>query len=61
MSWEVRPVALVVFGKSNAMRGGLLTVKPAGGLATGDLIVILTTTVPPDCGETATDSMLFCA
>ena len=58
-SWVLRPSALVVLGKSNAMRGGLLTVNPAGGLAGACFSVTRTTTLPPVAGETLIDSMLF--
>ena len=41
------------------MRGGLLTVKPAGGFAGGSFSVTLTMTVPPAASETLIDSIAF--
>src|SRR3989304_695980 len=58
-SCTLRPSALVVFGKSNAMRGGLFAVNPAGGFAGASLSVTLTIILPACCGETLTASMLL--
>src|SRR3990170_7617886 len=55
------PSALWVPGKSNAMRGGLLIVNPAGGLASGCLRVMRTTILPPRWPATLIASMLLAA
>jgi hypothetical protein len=52
------PKLLVVSGKSKASRGGLLTVKAAGGFVSASFKVILTMTLPPG-SETLTLSTPF--
>ena len=47
ISCVVRPSPFAVFGKSNAIRAGCVTVKLAGGAASGCLVVIRTITRPP--------------
>jgi hypothetical protein len=58
-SRTARWMALPVSAKSSAIRGGLVTVKPAGGFAGGCLSMTRTITRPPAWGEMLTDSMLF--
>jgi hypothetical protein len=36
-SWLFLPSALTVLGRSKAMRGGLVSEKPGGGLGSGSL------------------------
>jgi hypothetical protein len=54
----LRPSALLVAAKSKTMRAGLATVKLAGALFSGSLVVIRTTILPP-CWATSKASMLF--
>ncbi len=50
-SWVLLPRPFAVFGKSSATRGGLFTVKDAGGLGRASLRPSLTVTVPALCGD----------
>ncbi len=55
-SWVLLPSPFAVFGKSSATRGGLFTVKDAGGFGKASLRPSLTVTVPA-CVETSIDCM----